>query len=59
MYESHQNIKVIEHILEKRKEAEIVFVDNKNSVTIYNENYIESQKIKESGGINLINEDIS
>lgn len=52
MYDSQKNINSIENILNTRKNAEIIFVDNKNAVTIYNENYIERQKI------NIFNENI-
>ena len=54
MYDAHKNKKIIGKILKKREDAEIVFVDNKNGVTIYNEDYIESQKIRESVNKDLI-----
>ena len=36
MYDSHKNIQVIKSILDSRKEAEIVYLDNKNAITICN-----------------------
>ena len=36
MYDSHKNIQVIKSILDSRKEAEIIFLDNKNAITICN-----------------------
>ena len=57
MYEAHQNIKTINNILKNRKEAEIVYLDNKNAITIYSENYIEKKRMRESCGNNLTEND--
>ncbi len=57
MYDADRNEKAIRKVLKKRKDAEIVFVDNKNGVTIYNKDYIESKKIHQSIGNNFIEND--